>query len=219
MDFFKFIVIVAVTFSNFWIWKIISNNLLIGILLILASILGFIFISSKTNRLFLICLSLVFTILVVITINVAFDKNLTIVSSQMRLLLDKRHQFFSSDLGKVFKNKLALNYYVNWYPKISKFHRNISYVVDLNSYFFESHPRERPGFNEFSKYPFFLAPIFILGLLIILVKGNKRLVLSAVILICLSAITVPEFALGPILSFPIINSLLATGIIAAGNLY
>ena len=156
MDFFKFIVIVAVTFSNFWIWKIISNNLLIGILLILASILGFIFISSKTNRLFLICLSLVFTILVVITINVAFDKNLTIVSSQMRLLLDKRHQFFSSDLGKVFKNKLALNYYVNWYPKISKFHRNISYVVDLNSYFFESHPRERPGFNEFSKYPFSL---------------------------------------------------------------
>jgi len=88
-------------------------------------------------------------------------------------------------------------------------------VGDLNSYFFESHPRERPGFNEFSKYPFFLAPIFILGLLIILVKGNKRLVLSAVILICLSAITVPEFALGPILSFPIINSLLATGIIAA----
>jgi hypothetical protein len=72
-------------------------------------------------------------------------------------LLQTRRSFYSSAfLGRLFENKVTYS--------VNRVSQNVFELLDINRYFFASHPRERVGIKEFSLFNFFLLPFFIFGL-------------------------------------------------------
>lgn len=72
-------------------------------------------------------------------------------------LLNQRRSFYPSNfLGKLLENKFGVY--------SSHYLTNISYGLDINFYFFASHPRERLGYTEFQRLPVWLLPFFLFGI-------------------------------------------------------
>lgn len=70
--------------------------------------------------------------------------------------INQTRAYYPTTVGKYFQNKLHL--YLGHYLQ------NISYGLDVNYYFFGSHPRERAGHTETKWLSSLLLPFFIFGL-------------------------------------------------------
>lgn len=207
------IFLLSVIFFNYWIWKIIIGNLLLGILIIISTFY-FVRISKgvfnhKLDLLF-ICS---FFLLVYLTVSSGFDKSLIVVTPGDLLKINDRHGYFSAELGKAFQNRFSLKIYSEIYPLFYKYQNNLFSNLDPNLYFFGSHPRERAGIAEFNKYPSIYIIFFIVGVLYLTAKANKYLIIFSLIVIIASGFISPGFKYGPVLFFPLINVILFWGIV------
>lgn len=98
--------------------------------------------------------------------------------------------------------------------------KNLFEVLDINYYFFGSHPRERVGIPEFERLPFFLLPFFVIGIYLIQFKRNKLFLLSSFLapLILLSFIGINS-SLGTFVMYPLIVSVTGYGLYQILNRY
>lgn len=207
------IILFCVIFGNYWIWKILNNNIFFGITaIIITFILGYSFKNKYLDiKLATVCLLLV-TFLSFSLFNSQFDKKIISNTPEDILLLNYRHNYLADELGWLFQNKLTLIFFKNVSRQLHQFQRNLFDNLDQNLYFFANHPRERAGVGEFEKYPFILMPFFILGLLFIIKNRNTLLSIYILIIVILSALIKPSYQLGPVLFFPLITLLIALGI-------
>jgi len=153
-----------------------------------------------------------FTILITFILTTVFILIFRPVSSIFNFGLDEiyfineqRSYYPISQVGKIFENKVQ--------TYISHYLQNLSYGLDINYYFFASHPRERPGHLESSLFPFWLLPLFAYGLYRQIMDRHYHA--SAYFISCLLLISFFSFDRYAFLLFPFILFNIAIGILCA----
>lgn len=91
--------------------------------------------------------------------------------------------------------------------------KNLFDALDLNYYFFGSHPRERVGIPEFERLPFFLLPFFLAGIFLVQIKKNKLFILSSFLapLILISYVGINS-SMGAFVMYPFVVSVTGYGL-------
>jgi hypothetical protein len=207
----KAVLIFFVSLLNFWIWRIFEYNVFLAVLLIINSFVFFCLLVGKWNKKFIFIILTVLTIIQSMLIR--SDINLKIEDIKPEEILQKheREFYFTQELGRLFLNKLSLNYYRNFDLTFFKIQRNFFYLLDPNTYFFSGHPRER-GLYEFEKYSFLEIPFFILGIIWFIKEKRYEPYIYIFFAFFISIFIDPAFRLGPIFLFPIINCLISIGL-------
>lgn len=202
----NFSIVILVTLINAWIWKILSNNLLIGIALVILSIQIYL-LSEQNIRKSTVVPTLIFSIIITFfSLNYGLDQKLKHDTPEEIFQINQRRSYYPLSVGRIFENRPTLTIY--------KFNRNLSYNLDPNLYFFATHPRERSGIAEFKKYSFLLFPFFIIGIISLIIKKNTFLITYLTSATIISALITPSFKFGPLLFFPFLNSVITIGILA-----
>lgn len=198
---------------NPWWWLVLQKNFWIGILVFVLSFVVFHYIYIyKSHFLFKILLILT-GILLLSSIKEGFDTTIFSNSTLEIQQYNKRHEFYATDLGKIYTNRYSLLFFKNYSLPIYKLQRNFFSNMDPNLYFFKSHPRERGDVDEIDKYlPVFL-PFFLIGFLYCTLLSFNRILIYFLPILLVSSVIKPSFYLGPIIFFPIFNLIITIGII------
>lgn len=211
-----FIHITVIILSPWW-WIIIERNLWVSLLVFILSVAVFIYFwQVKSKKLFFLLL-LLSTILFFVAVKDAFDESIFRNSALDIQQLNKRHEFYASGLGKLYKNRFVLTYFKDYNFPISKLKRNFFANFDPNLYFFASHPRERLGVEEFEKYPLIFLPFFLIGVLYSIYILSPNLFIYSISILLISSIISSKYNLGPVLFFPLISYMITIGFILTGR--
>lgn len=195
----KFFLSIFLVFSNFWIYKILTLNILAGAVVIFSSLI--ILLNPKKKILILALLFLAF---------------LQFQTTQVKslVLLDNDEQRVQSERSKSypptyidFRIKVLWLKPESWIEKnnlviaLSRLEENLYTNLDLNRYFFGGFPRNKPG--DFEKFPFAYLPFFILGIYALIKKKflKKLGILWGLSLVLLTYIGTDN-RLGPFILFP-----------------
>lgn len=213
----KYIVLALLTVANYWFWQILKENTALLTVLLLSQFFIFRIIGKKDVKkliLPILVLTALFFLQSDLLIKQNFDKSLTNKSPAEVYLLNQRHGYLSEGLGPIFNNKISQRYYADIDIGFGKYLRNVSYVLDPNLYFFRSHPREKSGIDEYSKYSPFTLPLFVFGSLLIIVNPATFLLLLGyfALAVVVSGFINPGYVLGPVLMFPFINIVMYEGL-------
>lgn len=201
---------VIIMLSNPWWWVIIKRDLGVSILVFALSIIFLYFFHSRSKIIILLLLVLT-SLLIIISLRQGFDESILRVSAREEQQLNKRHEFYAHNLGKIYTNRISLFYFKNYSFSLLKLERNFFGNLDLNLYFFGSHPRERTGIDEFEKYMPIFAPFFLIGFIYSIFRPKLRIVAYFIIILFISSFISPYYNLGPILFFPLINFVITIG--------
>lgn len=208
----KVYILLGVIFLNFWIWKIIREDPVIAILLITLTFLLFQLLIGRVFKILVLIIIVLFSILSFIMLRSDFDRSIQTFTPEDEVKLNDRHFYYARELGGLFLNRKVLNYYKNYSLPVYKFEHNLFSNLDLNLYFFASHPRERAGAAEFEKYSFIFLPIFIIGVILLIYERSIWAAGYLVAATIVSAFVTSNYTLGPILFFPLINVIITLGI-------
>lgn len=210
----SFVITVSIitSLTNFWIWRIIEENTLLGsFLVLLSTLLIYLFFIKFDKKIFMVA-TLFMLIIGYQVLASGFDKNLTVLTPDQERKLNERHAYFAVDLGNLFQNKFALRFYKNIYPYLNIYENNIFNSLSPNLYFFINHPREREKVEEFAKYPSIMLIPFLLGLISIFKSSQNLIFLYLIFALFLTGFVKQTYIFGPILLFPLINLLITIGL-------
>lgn len=202
----------AIALANFWIWRVLKEDLLLGFILILLSIVLSYLSFIRFNLifyLFLIILALLISYKVLIF---GFDGNFKTLSSDRKNLIDDRHWYFAVSLGELFQNKYVLRFYKDVNPYLNVYAGNIFNSLSPNLYFFANHPREREKVQEFPMYPAIFAIPFFVGLIIFISHSYYLITGYLVFTLLITGFISQDYIYGPILMMPLINMLITLGL-------
>jgi len=147
------------TLTNPWIWKILTTNIFIGILLLITTY-------SLYQRKKYFWLLLFFLLLAQLKItpraNLIYRDNDDQRIVQMRL---RAYPYDLTRVGHIIEERNEL-------ISIFRIRENIFQNLDINHFFFAGFPRQTVGISEFEKFPFILLPFFVAGL-VSLIKERK----------------------------------------------
>ena len=129
-----------------WTWRLFQDGNYLALIKILVLTL-ILFIGLKKPK--IILWSLIFIPLAAPTI-------FNFKPAELFSLNERRSAYPNTLVGRLFENKLA--------QYLSHYETNLFYALDPNYYFFGTHPRERPGYSEFSRLSFWLLPFFLYGI-------------------------------------------------------
>lgn len=205
-------IICLVIFLNPWFWVITQRNLPVTLISFVLSIVAFGYLFKKRSLLPVALLSL---ILILISLNDAFDESIFRNSALDIQKFHKRHEYYANGLGKIYTNRIALEFYKDFSTPLYKLQKNFFSNLDLNLYFFASHPRERVGIEEFSKYWLPFLPFLLIGLISLIYKPFKGFLIYILFISLVSSFISPKYNLGPILFFPIVNNIITMGILSS----
>ena len=200
----KLILVLLVCLVNFWIWRVLSESLLLGVALVTLSI----FLVFRIKFLSVIT----FIVLSVFLLKNTFDTNLLYVSPLEKDKLTNRFEYYAKGLGKIYRNRIGVSLHYEVTPYLFKFQRNLFYNLDPNLYFFVNHPRERLGIDEFSKFSLLVLPFFFIGFTQLLIRPDRFLIFYLGLAVILSAFIFPGYNLGPVLMFPFVVALIHMGL-------
>lgn len=203
----------AITLSSFWLWSIVSLNLLVAFLLILLTVSCFSTFVYQGGQRRALLTAVLFLVMVGISLVLDFDKQLLKENPTAIALRNDRHILLSQGLGSLFQNKLAQNFYRNWYSASRIYQRNLSYSLSQNLYFFNNHPREVSGVAETSKFLSLLLPFFLLGGIFLLTSRFKETVIYIIGASIVSGFISPVSNFSSIIFFPIITVAITFGIL------
>lgn len=207
------IIAFSIIILNPWWWRILQRNLIAGLLAFVLSLVFYIYFWQNKSKKLLFLIIILTLFLIVISFRQAFDESIFRNSALDIQQINKRHEFYAKDLGKLYTNRISLTYFKEYSLVLSRLQRNFFNNIDLNLYFFASHPRERLGVQEFEKIlPVFL-PFFLVGLLFVIYKKNAQVLIYIGIISFFNAFISPYYELGPILFFSVINFFIAIGFI------
>lgn len=201
---------VMIILLNPWWWVIIQKDLQISILVFALSIILPYFFHSGSKSILLLFLVLA-SLLIIICLKQRFDESIFRISPTEEQQLNKRHEFYAHNLGKIYTNRISLSYFKNYSFPLLKLERNFFGNLDTNLYFFASHPRERAGIDEFEKYIPIFVPFFLIGFIYSIYRPKLKIVAYFITALFISSFISPAFNLGPILFFPLINFVITMG--------
>lgn len=187
---------------SFWAWRILKYDTFVFFLSLISTVLFFLILRSQATK---VAIKVIFLIILagvtLLIIPKHLDKSLWENSSLDIMQINTRRSYYPPRMGAIFQNKIS--------QSLIKYESNLLTLVDINFYFFGSHPRERAGVIEFEKYfPLFL-PFLILGLFQVIKK--KFSLICVLVVLILSALIDSNYILGPVVIFPIFTAVLATG--------
>lgn len=200
----SFMVIFIIIFGNFWIWKVFSISFLTFLLAIISCFFLSRVLSGKTQ--YKIGFLITILPLVIIQINHTNIKNLNEFSNDEIRVRDTR-------LSEYPPLKFPLAYWLEGKPEtvaLRRIHKNLFEELDVNTYFFGSHPRARVGFEEFERYHYIFLPFFIAGAVHI-ARKQKWLVIVTVALLAITSFFGTSKILGTLSLFPIITIAIVEG--------
>lgn len=197
--------LIVLLFNN-WTWEIYSFNLLLFIIVLTASAsLYFSAIRKSKKLLCIFCLFL--TLLLIIQWKTTKNTGLNYMSeTDWSLFATRRNELaaVAPNLERYLGNKPEYMFY--------KFEQNLLRTMDLNLYFFGSHPRERSGIREFEKFSFLFLPFFVIGLLKLAKFSPWQLGISSLIPLLGLAIIGQDNPIGPFSLLPFLSVAIAVGV-------
>ncbi|MGA2910200.1 MAG: hypothetical protein ABSE04_00155 [Candidatus Microgenomates bacterium] len=217
----KCLYLLILTLANYWIWQILLSNLVISIVLLIIEFGIFVLITLKELRKHwrdaILISVLLLTMACGFILRNKFDKTLLTNSPTEINVLNERHGILANGLGIIFTNRYAQHYYLDFNLGAGKYLRNVFYTLDPNLYFFQSHPREKAGIVETNKYSPFVLPLFVIGILFLIIYYRQYLFLIAYFLfaLVLTGFLSPAYNPGPVLMFPFMNIVLYLGLTAS----
>ena len=155
---------------NYWIWHTFHNNLFFCLWGIFLSLFILKFNGSTTAGLLVVLISIFFVAIFFLQTSpkLIFD-----LSDLEIYTINERRSYYSRRfIGQFLENKPLYIF--------SKWQKNVFESLDINNYFFASHPRERLGISEYKKFPFIYLPVFLFGLFQIIKKKHAFLFLYPV---------------------------------------
>jgi hypothetical protein len=207
----KYVLFFLVIATSPWTWKLVSQSplylVLLGTMLICLIILE----NKKNIKLIYITLVLANVILVIFTLPKGVDKKIFSTTRLEKDTLAKRFEIYSKGLGRIYTNRFAIYYHYNIEPVLSKYSRNLFENMDINAYFFGSHPRENHNLGDYVKYTPLLLPFFVIGFIGVFINLNK-IFLFFVVNLFLSALYSEETILGPFTLYPYLTIFILFGI-------
>lgn len=198
---------------NPWLWIIFQNNLIVGLLVFVLSLAVYIYFWQIKSTKILLLVIMLTTAVFFLAVKEAFDESIFRNSALDIQQLTRRHEFFANGLGKAYTNRISLTYFKDFSIPLYKLERNFFSNLDLNLYFFASHPRERIGLEEFEKYLPIFIPFFLLGFFYIIYKPFVKFFLYLLFISLISTVISPYYNMGPILFFPIFSVIITIGLL------
>lgn len=193
------ILILFVILSNFWIWKIFAANFYIALLIILATIT--LYFSSRLFYLLLIVL----LIIQIIGTNKTLPWKINVYEYQMQQQRLREYPPITW---------LPIAHWLEQRPETVTFYRvkeNLFEVLDINHYFFSGHPRPSLINQEFTKLPYILLPLFIIGLFT-LKKYDRKIIAAFIAPVFLVSIIGVNNSLGIFSFMPFLSLAIANGL-------
>lgn len=183
---------------NFWIWKIFDSNIYLGVIIVLTTLVLYLF-SLKQIKLNTLLLIFGIFILCIFQIKLTPKKDLFGFTNDQIRLRDMR-------LREYPPMRLPVAY---WFEQRKEFvvyfrmKENLGEVLDTNLYFFANHPRSRVSVTEIEKFPYLYLPFFVFGV-ISLSQKKKYLFFLSSLFIPLVVLTIygNRSLVGPFVLFP-----------------
>lgn len=185
---------------SFWAWRIFENNLLVFFISLILTVLFFLIIEKQSNFFLNATFLLLLIAIILITIPGRLNQYIWEKSDLDIITITAQRSYYPA-FGSAFHNKYFL--------AANKYQQGLMSAIDINYYFFASHPRERATIEDFEKFLPIFIPLLILGI-IKLFKNIFSLVITIFVL-ALSPILDPRYYLGPVFIFPIFTAILAVG--------
>lgn len=198
--------IVFILITSSWSWELFSFNKYLLLIICSSSILLYLsVIRSSKKILYIFCL----TLIPILIIQWKTTKNAGLNymnATDEQLFATRRYELsmVNPNLGRYLENKPLYIFH--------KFEQNLLRTMDLNLYFFGSHPRERSGIKEFEKFSFLFLPFFILGLLKLVKSSPWQLSISFLIPLLGLSIIGQDNPVGPFSLFPFFSVIITIGI-------
>lgn len=196
----KAIALTVGIFGNLWIWKIVNFNLVIALLLVVATLALY-----KNLRYLFITLLAVILFFQYKTTNIQSLTNLTNDQQRVQEIRLKAYPYSDRQIGLWLEGKKEV-------IALGRIRKNFFENLDINQYFFASHPRERVGITEFTKFSYLLLPFFLLGLYKLIKKSASWTILTFLAPMILLAVTGNQNPIGPFSLFPILSLAIIYGI-------
>lgn len=198
---YSYFVLALVVALSPWSRILFSQNTLLSfvLMMLLGGALLF-FERSKKKKILFIAIA-INIILLVLTLPGNFDSKLSSVSRVEQDLLVKRFDYYGKDLEVVYTNRFGIFYHYKIEPVTHKYEANLFEYMDINNYFFASHPRELGFSSEFKKFPVILLPLLVIGFFASFISFGKVTLLFSFNLIA-SAFYSLNSPSGPILLYP-----------------
>tara|TARA_Y100000310_G_C20610024_1_gene777513 strand:- start:435 stop:1172 length:738 start_codon:yes stop_codon:yes gene_type:complete len=213
-----------VLFSNFWIWRLLEYNALLGALIIVTSTLLYLLLKKNSKHYLYIFLPLFILVLffqwqTTAKTSLSYLDKGELGTQEMRL---RQYPLVSIQIrGKTTWIPLA-----HWFEgrkesiTFFRIQKNFSEIIDPNLYFFANHPRERVGIKEFEKFSYVLLPFFVIGMVSILQRHMAKTIFFVLAIpIVLISLIGHKNSLGPFALFPFFVVSIAQGLkLALGKL-
>lgn len=192
---------------NFWIYQIYEYNFFLGEILIIETALLFLStLLSQDKTIPIFVFIILFSLGSVLLVN-NFDKNVFSISTIESIRIRERQQFYASELGKVYKNRIGIFYFDKLRFIFGKIGNNFFSALDLSLYF-----SPRPFLDQ-EKYPLIFAPLFIIGFLSLVREVKIVPTAYSFIALSINSLINLDSKLGPLLMFPVITLCIAIGLI------
>lgn len=128
---FKFVPVLGVFAANLFIYGVFGKDPVIGLILMVESLLLYLSFFSK-NSLPKTLVFLLLALLVIISVKKGFDGNLFKNTFLEEYTIFKRHEYLAQGIGKIYRNRVAIFYFNELTPILSKFSRNLFASLDIN---------------------------------------------------------------------------------------
>ena len=197
----------VVLLLNLWIWRILSINLFLGLILISITIcLSVLFV--KPNKKLTGILAILGVLLLILQWTTTKNASLINLSNDQIRVRDMRLR----EYPPIYFLPIA-HWFEGRRESIAFFRllNNFSEAVDPNLYFFANHPRERVGVKEFEKFPYVFLPAFLIGVLVLAERKKKVFLLSLLLPLAVLTLKGSDNPLGPFTLFPAFSVAIATG--------
>lgn len=214
-----YILLIVIPLLNSWFWRMWKLDVFTTFLCLVLSYLLAISLISKISKKLMILTILATFLLSINSLVKGINKELFKKTQLDISTYEVRHEYYAKELGRLYKNRIGINYLKKYVPNEYRIEKKLFSILDLNLYFFASHPRERGGVEEFEKFPFVYIPFFVLGIITYLKKPKKVFLYYFLAATLTSVFIHTAYYLGPVLFFPIINSFIMLGIISVLKMY
>ncbi len=175
--------IFVVTFTSIWIWKILTTNLFLGILVLTSSIFLCKLSNRKRNN---VLYFILFTLLLIFQYKTTSIKTLHSLTKQEEVLQIQRLKEYPPVYIPIGSKAIwipAAHWLEGREESVVLMHmsQNFAEVIDPNFYFFANHPREWVGVDEFEKFSYVLLPFFLYGVYLS-VKEKRWIIIGSALM-------------------------------------
>lgn len=188
--------IIFITLSNPWIYRITSFNHLLGLCIFILSILLTLSWQFEKRKYLTFLLLILFIFLSAYLLTYKFNFSIFTITPLEKDIISQKHSYYAQEFGRLYGNRLTIYFFSQIKPYIDHLSQNLANSLDILEFFsWTQKISSRRFFLLF--LPFFLIGIFNLN------RSLLSLVYLTIALIISSLTNVGSS--GPILLFPFIN--------------